>query len=65
MPNKLIEYIKLHKLSLEQDLDDARNDVPLNENEYYESDMYYEGAIDALSHILRYAFDEHYDNVIG
>jgi hypothetical protein len=32
--------------------DDARNDVPIKEDEHYESDEYYEGAIWALEMIL-------------
>ena len=57
MSNQLIEYIKLHKLSLIKDMEDANNDIPISEDEYYESDTYYWGAIDALNHILSVATD--------
>ena len=57
-----IEYIKLHRLSLIQDMEDANNDIPISEDEYYESDAYYEGAINALEHILSVATDIMNDN---
>jgi len=45
MNNELMEYIKIHIISLEQDLEMTT-----------ETDMYayYEGAIDASQHILEY-----------
>jgi hypothetical protein len=49
--------MKLHKISLEQDLEDARNNIPLNEDEYYESDSFYMGAIEATEHLLSVATD--------
>ena len=52
-----LEYMKLHLISLNQDLEDARNNVPLNEDEYYESDAFYMGAIDATEHLLSVATD--------
>ena len=52
-----LEYIRLHKISLEQDLEDARNNIPLNEDEYFESDAFYMGAIDATEHLLSVATD--------
>jgi hypothetical protein len=52
--NTLKEYIKIHKLSLEQDIEDANNDIPIAEDEYYESDLYYEGAIATCDHLLEY-----------
>ena len=57
-----MEYMKIHKISLEQDLEDARNNVPLNEDEYFESDAYYMGAIDTMEHILSVASDIMIDN---
>ena len=57
MTNSFVEYIKLHKLSLEQDMEDAQNNEPLNEDEYWESDSYYIGAIDAMEHLLSVADD--------
>ena len=50
-----IEYMKLHLLSLNQDLEDARNNEPLDEDEYFESDSFYMGAIDATKHLLSVA----------
>jgi hypothetical protein len=51
--NTLTEYIKIHKLSLEQDLEDAKNGLDIPEDEYFGSDEYYEGAINTCLHILR------------
>ena len=52
-----MEYMKIHKISLEQDLEDARNNIPIPEDEYFESDSYYMGAIDTMEHILSVASD--------
>jgi len=52
-----LEYMKIHLLSLNQDLEDARNNEPLNEDEYYESDAFYMGAIEATEHLLSVATD--------
>ena len=52
-----LEYMKLHLLSLNQDLEDAKNNEPLNEDEYYESDAFYMGAIEATEHLLSVATD--------
>ena len=52
--NTLREYINIHKISLEQDMEDANNDIPISEDEYYESDLYYEGAIATCNHLLEY-----------
>ena len=57
-----MEYLKIHKISLEQDLEDARNNVPIPEDEYFESDSYYMGAIDTMEHILSVATDIMIDN---
>jgi hypothetical protein len=57
-----LEYMKIHLISLNQDLEDARNNVPLNEDEYFESDAYYTGAIDTMEHILSVANDIMIDN---
>lgn len=57
MANQLIEYMKLHKISLEQDLEDARNNIPIPEDEHFESDDYYYGAIEAVDHLLSVAED--------
>jgi hypothetical protein len=52
MSNQLVEYLKIHRISLVQDLEDAWNNVPLNEDEHFESDDYYHGAIDTIDHLL-------------
>ena len=57
-----MEFMKLHLISLNQDLEDARNNIPLNEDEYFESDAYYMGAIDTMEHILSVASDIMIDN---
>jgi len=52
MEVEVLEYIKHRLLELRRAVEDANNDIPIQENEYYESDVWYEGAIDALEHIL-------------
>ena len=52
--NTLREYIKIHRISLEQDLVDIENDVPIAEDEYFEADLWYQGAIDTCTHLLEY-----------
>ena len=52
MEVEVLEYIKEHLLELRQAVEDANHDIPIQEDEYYESDVWYEGAIDALEHIL-------------
>ena len=52
MNNEVLDYIKEHLLELQQAVEDANNDIPIQEDEYYEADLWYEGAIDALDHIL-------------
>ena len=52
MSKQLIEYMKIHLISLNQDLEDAKNNVPISEDEYFESDSYYMGAIDTMEHLL-------------
>jgi hypothetical protein len=49
--------MNIHLISLNQDLEDARNNVPINEDEYFESDSYYQGAIEATEHLLSVAKD--------
>jgi hypothetical protein len=49
--------MKLHLISLNQDLEDARNNISLNEDEYFESDAFYTGAIEATEHLLSVALD--------
>ena len=52
-----LEYMKVHLISLNQDLEDARNNVSLPDDEYFESDAFYMGAIDATKHLLSVATD--------
>jgi hypothetical protein len=52
-----IEYMKLHLISLNQDWEAAKNNEPLNEDEYDPSDDYFEGAIAATEHLLSVALD--------
>jgi len=52
-----LEYMKIHLVSLEQDWEDAKNNEPLDEDEYFESDSFYMGAIDATKHLLSVATD--------
>ena len=52
-----LEYMKLHLISLNQDLEDARNNVSLPDDEYFESDAFYMGAIEATEHLLSVATD--------
>jgi hypothetical protein len=49
--------MKIHLISLNQDWEDAKDNLPLNEDEYYESDAYYQGAIEATEHLLSVATD--------
>jgi hypothetical protein len=49
--------MKLHLTSLKQDLEDARENVSLPDDEYFESDAFYMGAIEATSHLLSVATD--------
>ena len=63
--NNLIEYIKLHKLSLIQDWDNAINNIELIDSEYHPSDDYFEGAIEATDHILSVATDMMNDYISG
>ena len=39
---------------MEQDVEDANNDIPISDDEYYEADAYYEGAIATCNHLLEY-----------
>ena len=52
-----LEYMKLHLISLNQDLEDARNNIEIAEDEYFESDDFYLGAIEATEHLLSVATD--------
>jgi hypothetical protein len=63
--NNLIEYMKLHKLSLIQDWEKAQNNEPLKDDEYDPSDDYFEGAIAATEHLLSVATDMMNDYISG
>ena len=52
-----LEYMKLHLLSLNQDWEAAKNNEPLNDDEYDPSDDYYVGATEAVEHLLSVATD--------
>ena len=52
--NTLREYINIHIISLEQDLEDAKEGIDIPDEEYFGSDDYYEGAIDTCNHLLEY-----------
>jgi hypothetical protein len=57
---EVLEYVKdlrLKTLTIHQE---AKDDVKIPDNEYFESDAYYEGAIDILSEILD-KFGVHHD----
>jgi hypothetical protein len=46
------EIIKVRRIAYMKALDDARNDVPIGEDEHYESDDFYESAIQVLTDLL-------------
>ena len=52
--NTLREYIKIHRISLEQDWELAKDNAPLKDDEYDPSDDYFEGAMDTCDHLLEY-----------
>ena len=51
--NAVLELIINRRNELFYALDDARNDVPINDNEHYESDEYYETAIATLNNLIK------------
>lgn len=57
MSKQLIEYMKIHLISLQQDWEDAKNGVDISDDEYFESDSYYQGAVDTMEHLLSVAPD--------
>lgn len=46
------EIIKARRIAYMEALDDAQNDVPIGDDEHYESDDFYEGAIQVLTDLL-------------
>jgi hypothetical protein len=57
-----IEYMKLHLISVNQDWESARNGEPLKDDEYDPSDDYFQGATEAIEHLLSVATDIMNDN---
>jgi hypothetical protein len=52
-----LEYMKIHLISLNQDWESARNGEPLKDDEYDPSDDYFQGATEAVEHLLSVATD--------
>lgn len=50
--NQFIEYMKLHLISINQDWEDAKNGLDISDDEYFESDSYYQGSVDTMEHLL-------------
>jgi hypothetical protein len=49
----VIALIKSRRIAYMTALDEAQNDMPIGDDEYYESDDYYETAIETLTNILK------------
>jgi hypothetical protein len=49
--------MKLHLISINQDWEDAKNGLDISDDEYFESDSYYQGAVDTMEHLLSVATD--------
>ena len=47
-----INYLNKQVAELEQHFEDAKNNVPIGEHEFYESDDWYEGSIETTKNIL-------------
>ena len=52
-----LEYMKLHLISLNQDMEEAKDWVEIPGHEHFESDDYYLGAIETTMHLLSVATD--------
>lgn len=52
---ELVEKIQAFRANLIIAQEDAKNDAPLADNEYYEIDAYYESAIETLTAVLKLA----------
>lgn len=50
---EMIELIAKRKVAYMYALDEAQNDVPLGKDEHYESDEWYETAIEVLTDLLK------------
>lgn len=51
--DEVIKEVHRMRVNMERALEDARKDVPLGGDEYYESDDYYQGAIDTLYKVIQ------------
>lgn len=51
--DEAIKEVHRMRVNMERALEDARKDVPLGDDEYYESDDYYQGAIDTLYKVIQ------------
>lgn len=49
----VIALIKSRRIAYMTALDEAQNDMPIGDDEHYESDDYYETAIETLTNILK------------
>ena len=65
MLNQFIEYMKIHLISVNQDWEDTLNRVPLKDDEYDPSDVYFEGSIAQIEHLLSVATDILNEDVQG
>lgn len=50
---EIIDVVKARKGAYIIALDDARNDKPINDDEHYESDEFYETAITVLDDLIK------------
>ncbi len=50
---EVIDVVKARKSAYIVALDDARNDKPINDDEHYESDEFYETAIAVLDDLIK------------
>jgi hypothetical protein len=51
--DEVIEKVHHMRVNMERALEDARKDAPLGDDEYYESNDYYQGAIDTLYKVIQ------------
>jgi len=51
--DEAIKEVHRMRVNMERALEDARKDAPLGDDEYYESDDYYQGAIDTLYKVIQ------------
>ena len=50
-------HIKNRMYDIQEAMDDANNDIPIQEDEYYESDVYYEGYNAALTEVYQLCYN--------